>query len=125
MLNCRVNETVLNIGINDAMVATIAAVTGNKWFALDLYRTFLKLYGTMVLKVRVCQYEDIMTKALQAYSVTSECDLSIAGMEYVVDAYKSVANVPTNPHDQLDAAIESFFESWYDRKYVIIVKVLL
>lgn len=66
----------------------------------------------MVLKVKGCQYEDIMTKALQAYGVTNECDLSIAGMEYVIDAYKKVVDIPSNPHDQLDAAIESFFESW-------------
>jgi pyruvate,orthophosphate dikinase len=42
-------STVLNVGMNDETVKQLAEASGNLTFALDTYRRFLQMFGTVVL----------------------------------------------------------------------------
>ena len=51
-------DTILNLGMNDATVAIVAAKAGNPKFAWDSYRRFLQMYGDVVLGVQRRPEED-------------------------------------------------------------------
>ena len=51
-------DTVLNLGLNDKTVASLAAVTKNERFAWDCYRRFIQMYGDVVLGVQKLPNED-------------------------------------------------------------------
>src|SRR5215475_7907859 len=51
-------DTILNLGLNDETVATLARATGNERFAWDCYRRFIQMYGDVVMGVQKRPDED-------------------------------------------------------------------
>src|SRR5205085_5437467 len=51
-------DTILNLGLNDATAAGLAAKSGNERFAFDSYRRFIAMYGDVVLGLKPEQKED-------------------------------------------------------------------
>lgn len=56
-------DTVLNLGLNDEVVKTLANVSGNEWFAYDAYRRFLQMFGRIVLGVDEKLFDEAFSKA--------------------------------------------------------------
>jgi pyruvate,orthophosphate dikinase len=56
-------DTVLNLGLNDEVVKTLAAVSGNEWFAYDAYRRFLQMFGRIVLGIDEKLFDEAFSKA--------------------------------------------------------------
>jgi pyruvate,orthophosphate dikinase len=56
-------DTILNLGINDEIVQSLARVSNNPRFAFDTYRRFLQMFGTVVLNVDKNEYENVMHAA--------------------------------------------------------------
>ena len=52
-------DTILNLGLNDAVVAGLIEKTGNERFAYDSYRRFVQMYGDVVLGMKPVNKEDI------------------------------------------------------------------
>jgi pyruvate,orthophosphate dikinase len=109
---------VLNIGINDYTVNSFSSLCKNRWFALDLQKTFLQQFGTFVLGVEPKLYEDILWKSMKQHNVPSIRDIPVEGLEQVVLEFKGVADVPSDPYIQLEWAVEALFRSWHSERYV-------
>ncbi|MDA3628823.1 pyruvate, phosphate dikinase [Saccharopolyspora sp. WRP15-2] len=96
-------DTVLNLGLNDETVDGLAKVSGSPEFAWDSYRRFLRMFATTVLGVPDDRLDLTATPAdpLAEVARLRERIAEVAGRP-----------VPTNPADQLRAAIEAVFRSW-------------
>lgn len=92
-------DTVLNLGIDAAGEAALAAETGQADFARDTNRRFHELYAAIVLKAPI----DHLDPAA-----------GIAGWRAAIAA--AGADMPDDPRDQLHAAVRAVFDSWNTRR---------
>ena len=111
-------DTVLNLGLNDETVEGLAALSGDRRFALDSYRRFITMYSNVVLGLSHDDFEEVLDDHKERLGVTIDTDLSAADWEKVVAEYKRVVEdrlghpFPQDPHDQLWGAVSAVFASW-------------
>jgi pyruvate, orthophosphate dikinase len=111
-------DTVLNIGLNDAVVEGMARLTGNERFAYDSYRRLINMFGDTVMGVDHHHFEHELSEVKDARSAAADTDLDADGLKEVVQRYKKVYSqivgdeFPQNPLVQLEHAIEAVFKSW-------------
>ena len=111
-------ETILNLGLNDATVETLARIAGNARFAFDSYRRFVQMYGDVVLDVPHHDFEALLTAAKEGKGVELDTDLDADEMKQLVGQYKQLVlektgkPFPDDPEAQLWGAIEAVFRSW-------------
>ncbi|MBI2260952.1 MAG: pyruvate, phosphate dikinase [Caulobacterales bacterium] len=111
-------DTVLNLGLNDETVEGLAALSGDRRFALDSYRRFITMYSNVVLGLSHDDFEEVLDDHKDRLGVTIDTDLSAADWEKVVAEYKQVVEdrlghaFPQDPHDQLWGAVSAVFASW-------------
>ncbi len=117
-------DTVLNLGLNDATVAGLAARTGDERFAYDSYRRFIQMYGDVVLGVDHLLFEDVLDTLKRAKGVTLDTALDAEDWKSIVVQYKEVVRedlgepFPQDPHDQLWGAIGAVFGSWMNQRAI-------
>ena len=106
-------ETVLDIGLNDAAVAGLAARSGDERFALDSYRRLIQMFGKTVRGIDDAAFASVLDDLKNRRSVAADIDLSAADLRELVEAYKKVFrdhvgdDFPQAPHDQLNQAVEA------------------
>jgi pyruvate,orthophosphate dikinase len=111
-------ETVLDIGLNDATVAGLAARTGDERFAWDSYRRLIQMFGKTVRGIHDAAFASVLDDLKSRRSAAADIDLSAADLRELVEAYKKVFrehagdDFPQAPHDQLNQAVEAVFASW-------------
>lgn len=109
-------DTILNLGLNDETVKGLAESFGER-FAMDSYRRFLNMFGTVVLNLPHHKFEDVMNDLKKTCRVTEDNQLTAQDLAVLVQRYKDVYvecghNVPLDPYEQLFAAITAVFDSW-------------
>jgi len=133
-------DTVLNLGLNDDTVESLAKATKNERFAWDCYRRFIQMYGDVVLGVQKREGEDhepfesvIEHFKHEVYGKDIvDSDLTAADNKELVKRFKALVlertgkGFPANPWEQLEGAAGAVFGSWmndraivYRRKYGI------
>ncbi len=118
-------DTILNLGLNERTMDSLATATGNKAFALDCYRRFLQMYGDVVLKIEHNHFERVLEKCKQDYQVKKDQQLPLDGWEKVVERYQQIIAkesgdaFPQDPHAQLLEAIKAVFASWNTPRAVV------
>ena len=133
-------DTILNLGLNDETVKSLAAATKNERFAWDCYRRFVQMYGDVVLGVQKREGEDHEPfevviedfKHQKYHREIIDSDLTAADHQELVKRFKALVKertgktFPSNPWDQLRGAAGAVFGSWmndraivYRRKYNI------
>jgi pyruvate,orthophosphate dikinase len=118
-------DTVLNIGLNDASVAGLAALSGNERFAWDSYRRLLQMFGKTVLDVDGHAFESKIEQIKVERGVKQDTELTAEDLKWLVAQFKDViqtetgAPFPQEPRAQLDAAIEAVFRSWMGERAVL------
>ena len=112
-------DTVLNIGLNDAVVEGLANLTGNERFAYDSYRRLINMFGDTVMGVDHEHFEHELSEVKNARGVKLDTDLSTEDLKEVVAALQeglqattSATTSPTDPYVQVERAIEAVFKSW-------------
>lgn len=111
-------DTVLNLGLNDDVIAGIIEKTENPRFAYDIYRRFIDMFGDVVMGCPHENFEKVLHKAKQDAGVELDNELSADQLKDVVDKYKAVykKNVgrmfPQDGMDQLKLAVNAVFDSW-------------
>ncbi|ADU14754.1 pyruvate, phosphate dikinase [Asticcacaulis excentricus] len=111
-------DTVLNLGLNDQTVEGLAALTGDRRFALDCYRRFITMYSNVVLGVSHHGFEDILDDHKDRLGVTVDTDITAKDWERVIADYKAKVQAdlghdfPQDPQDQLWGAVKAVFGSW-------------
>ena len=131
-------DTVLNIGINEAVVQALIKQSGNEHFAWDSYRRLIQMYGDVVLGLKpeskndADHFEDILDHAREKEGVEHESGLSVAAIKQIVVDFKAVIkkhagiDFPEDPMEQLWGCTGAVFNSWgndraqvYRRQYGI------
>ncbi len=111
-------DTVLNLGLTDAVVKGIIEKTGNARFAWDSYRRFIDMFGDVVMGCHHDHFEHAMEALKKERKVASDTDLTAADLEELVNRYKAVYKkvigkpFPQDPIAQLEASINAVFSSW-------------
>jgi pyruvate,orthophosphate dikinase len=117
-------DTVLNLGLNDASVETLAKTSGDERFAYDSYRRFIQMYSHVALDVDDHEFEDILEHYKDGKGYTLDTDLTAADWRSVIVAYKAkVAEAtgkpfPQQSRDQLWGAIGAVFSSWMNQRAI-------
>ncbi|KAK7292344.1 hypothetical protein RIF29_08122 [Crotalaria pallida] len=110
-------DTVLNLGLNDEVVAGLAAKSGER-FAYDSYRRFLQMFGNVVLDIPHSLFEEKLEKLKNTKGVKLDTDLTASNLKDLVEQYKNVyrevkgEDFPSDPKKQLELAVKAVFNSW-------------
>ncbi len=128
----------MNLGLNDETVKGLSSNFGDR-FALDSYRRFLNMFGTVVMNIPHNAFEHAMDRLKTNVGAKDDGELTTAHLASLVIEYKKVyvdhgkniyTNIytyisslvlnfiikghkfPTDPYEQLHAAIAAVFDSW-------------
>lgn len=110
-------DTVLNIGLNDDVVAGLAAKSGER-FAYDSYRRFLDMFGDVVMGIPRLLFEEKLEKMKEAKGFKLDTELKASDLKELVEQYKKVyleakgEAFPSDPKQQLFLAVKAVFDSW-------------
>src|SRR5687768_10191474 len=116
-------DTVLNLGLNDATVAALAAAADPR-FAYDSYRRFIQMYGNVVLGVEHHEFESILELQRERCGAEQDTDMRSEDWQMVVELYKELveeqlgAPFPQGPEEQLWGAIGAVFGSWMNARAI-------
>jgi pyruvate, orthophosphate dikinase len=117
-------DTVLNLGLNDEAVETLAKTSGDARFAYDSYRRFIQMYSNVVLEVDVHNFEDILEQYKDSKGYALDTDLNADDWRAVIVDYKARVveatdkPFPQSPGDQLWGAIGAVFSSWMNQRAI-------
>ncbi|MBL6972395.1 MAG: pyruvate, phosphate dikinase [Desulfobacterales bacterium] len=117
-------DTVLNIGLNDATIKGMIALSGDERFVYDLYRRLIQMFGSVVMLVPDEPFEEVLTKARAKAGVKSDTELSAEDWKAVVEEFKGIfkrhtgRDFPTDPYEHLHLATEAVFKSWFGKRAV-------
>ena len=128
-------DTILNLGLNDTVVAGLAAKTGNERFAYDSYRRFVQMYGDVVLGMKPVNKEDIdpfeaiIEKVKEQRGITLDNELTVDELKQLVTLFKGAIkqqtgkDFPNDPMEQLWGAICAVFDSWMNERAILYRKM--
>ena len=117
-------DTILNLGINDDVAATLAAKSGNVRWAYDSYRRFIMMFSDVAMGYDRLKFEAIMDELKEKRGVATDAGLTAEDMQEMVERfkvlYKELAGVefPTDPKVQLMAAVRAVFGSWMNERAI-------
>jgi pyruvate, orthophosphate dikinase len=117
-------DTVLNLGLNDQSVVTLARTSGDERFAYDSYRRFIQMYSNVVLDVDSHNFEDILEHYKDGKGYTLDTDLKADDWRKVIVEYKAKVEeatgkpFPLQAKDQLWGAIAAVFSSWMGQRAI-------
>ncbi len=117
-------DTILNLGISDTVVESMAAATGNPRFAWDAYRRFIQMFGDVVYDVAKHKFEHVLNAVKQEKSAQKDTDLTSDDLKEVVKRYKALfkentgEDFPQDAWKQLTAARDAVFRSWMNDRAV-------
>ncbi|HET9510995.1 MAG TPA: pyruvate, phosphate dikinase, partial [Sphingomonas sp.] len=115
-------DTVLNLGLNDATVEGLAAVSGDARFAWDSYRRFIQMYSDVVLELDHSRFEEALEIAKEDNGYYLDTDMTADDWRKLVAEYKALVEelwgkqFPQDVHDQLWGAIGAVFGSWQSER---------
>ncbi|MCL2071922.1 MAG: pyruvate, phosphate dikinase [Oscillospiraceae bacterium] len=111
-------DTVLNLGLNDEVVETLANKSGNRRWAYDCYRRFIQMYSDVVMEVGKKYFEELIDELKEKRGVELDTDLTADDLKELSDKFKAEyksklgADFPSDPKEQLMGAIKAVFRSW-------------
>ncbi len=111
-------DTVLNLGINDEIVAGFIEKTGNPRFGWDSYRRFIQMYSNVVMDMDSELLEHILEEKKKEKGVKADNDLTADDLKSLIPVFKAKVkeytgkDFPTDPMEQLWGAIKAVFNSW-------------
>ena len=111
-------DTILNLGINETVVATLIAKSNNPRWAWDSYRRFIQMYSDVVMEVGKSYFEKLIDQMKQARGVEQDVELTADDLRELAEQFKAEyqartgQDFPVDPIDQLFGAIKAVFRSW-------------
>ncbi|HTS15548.1 MAG TPA: pyruvate, phosphate dikinase, partial [Candidatus Sulfotelmatobacter sp.] len=115
-------DTVLNLGLNEATLEGLVALTGNERFGWDAYRRFIQMFGRIVLEVPAERFDAVLDGAKTRHGAVQDTDLDAAALKEVAAASRQLVrevtgrDFPSDPLEQLDLAVKAVFASWYGKR---------
>ncbi len=111
-------DTILNLGLNETVVNTIAEKSGNARWAWDCYRRFIQMYSDVVMEVGKKYFEELIDKMKADRGVTQDVELSADDLKELASQFKAEykakigEDFPDDPKEQLMGAVKAVFRSW-------------
>ena len=111
-------DTILNLGLNEEVVETIAAQSGNPRWAWDCYRRFIQMYSDVVMEVGKKYFEELIDEMKAKKGVKQDVKLNAEDLKELANQFKAEykskigSDFPTDPKEQLMGAIKAVFRSW-------------
>ena len=111
-------DTILNLGINDAVAEGLAKLTSNPRFVYDAYRRFIQMFSDVVMELPKDKFEDLLSVMKEDRGVKLDSELGAEDLKELVgqfkDYYKSRMGVdfPSDPKEQLMESVKAVFRSW-------------
>ena len=111
-------DTILNLGLNEDVVNTLAEQSGNPRWAWDCYRRFIQMYSDVVMEVGKKYFEELIDKMKAERGVKQDVELTADDLKELAnqfrEEYKSKIGepFPDDPREQLMGAIKAVFRSW-------------
>ena len=111
-------DTILNLGLNEEVVNTIAAQSGNPRWAWDCYRRFIQMYSDVVMEVGKKYFEELIDEMKAKKGVKQDVELDADDLKELANQFKAEykskigTDFPTDPKEQLMGAIKAVFRSW-------------
>ena len=128
-------DTILNLGLNDAVVDGLVKKTGNARFAYDSYRRFVQMYGDVVLGMKPVNKEDIdpfeaiIQKVKAERGIKLDNEMTVEDLKQLVVLFKNAIKeqtgkeFPNDPMEQLWGAICAVFDSWMNERAILYRKM--
>ena len=117
-------DTVLNLGMNDAVAEGLAKRTQNPRFAWDAYRRFIQMFADVVMDAKRDAFEDTMDALKRERGAKTDQDLSADDLHELVRRFEKVyreqvgGEFPKDPRVQLERSILAVFRSWMSERAV-------
>ena len=111
-------DTILNLGLNEEVVNTIAEMSGNPRWAWDCYRRFIQMYSDVVMEVGKKYFEQLIDEMKKEKGVTQDVELDADDLKKLAMQFKAEykakigEDFPNDPKEQLMGAIKAVFRSW-------------
>ena len=111
-------DTILNLGLNEDVVAVMAEKSKNPRWAWDCYRRFIQMYSDVVMEVGKKYFEQLIDEMKAKKGVTHDVDLTADDLRELAGQFKAEyqkkvgSPFPTDPHEQLMGAVQAVFRSW-------------
>lgn len=111
-------DTILNLGLNDEVVAGLATATNNPKFAYDSYRRFIQMYSDVVMGLSKTRFEEIIDEMKHERNITSDLEFTAEDFQEMITKFKEFyvqelkVDFPNNPQEQLLGAVSAVFRSW-------------
>ena len=111
-------DTILNLGLNETVVETIATKSQNPRWAWDCYRRFIQMYSDVVMEVGKKYFEELIDKMKAERGVKQDVELTADDLKELAMQFKAEykekigSDFPDDPKEQLFGAIKAVFRSW-------------
>lgn len=111
-------DTILNLGLNDEAVESVAKKSNNPRFAYDAYRRFIQMFGNVVLGIEKAEFEAILTSMKEKLGKKLDTELVARDWKELIDEYKKLikektqSEFPQEALTQLAMARDAVFKSW-------------
>jgi pyruvate,orthophosphate dikinase len=115
-------NTILNLGLNDATTAGLAAKSGNPRFAYDCYRRFIQMFGEVALDVDMTKFDYIFDSRKAKIKAKLDTDLTADDLKAIIEDYKKLVQketgkpFPQDAREQLSMSRDAVFRSWWTPK---------
>ena len=111
-------DTILNLGLNETVVNSLAKQTKNPRWAWDCYRRFIQMFSDVVMEVGKKHFEKLIDEMKAKKGVKQDLELTAADLKALAGKFKAEyksaigKDFPDDPKEQLVAAIKAVFRSW-------------
>jgi pyruvate,orthophosphate dikinase len=115
-------DTVLNIGLNEAVAEGLIELTGDRRFVYDSYRRLVQMYGCVVLNVADEPFEEVLGAHRAKRGVVNDADLPADDLKAITEEFKVIVEkeagrpFPEDPMEQLELATVAVFKSWNGKR---------
>ncbi len=111
-------DTILNLGLNEEVVNTLATKSGNPRWAWDCYRRFIQMYSDVVMEVGKKYFEELIDEMKGKKGVKQDVELTADDLKELAYQFKAEykskigSDFPSDPKEQLMGAVKAVFRSW-------------
>ena len=111
-------DTILNLGLNEAVVESLAAQTKNPRWAWDCYRRFIQMFSDVVMEVGKKYFEKLIDDMKAKKGVKLDVELTADDLKTLAGQFKAEykakigKDFPSDAKEQLIEAIKAVFRSW-------------
>ena len=117
-------DTILNLGLNEGVVAALVNRSGDPRFAYDLYRRLIQMFSSVVLDVPDDLFEEVLKAQRRRAGVNSDSELSADDFENVIQRFLDTVRTftgepfPSDPVEQLRMSTVAVFRSWNGKRAI-------